>query len=260
MGFLMDRISVVSTCVVELAIRRLPEFEGDLDREIVILLDGVGGFQFVPLLARKVIREQGLPIGSTWFRWQVPVPGMILFDLMLHRRNRLMAAKLARKMLQLHRSHVNARLHLIAFSGGTGIAAFALEQLRGRVPIETLILACPALSPTYNLGPTMRGVQRAYALISHRDRWMIGLGTRLFGTMDRQFTRSAGMVGFMRPAGLSAIDKEGFDRVSEIHWGPDLKKEGHAGGHTGWAHVPFLRRHLGPMLAGCPLLPTRPVR
>jgi pimeloyl-ACP methyl ester carboxylesterase len=187
----------------------------------------------------------------------VAIPGLILVDLMWHRRNQVMAARLARKLLALRRAHPNATIHLVAFSGGTGIAVFALERLRGRVPIETLILACPAISREYNLGPALRGVQRCYALVSCRDRWLLGVGTRLFGTMDRRYERSAGLVGFARPEGLTAMDAEAYSRIREIHWSPELRRDGHAGGHTGWVHVPFLRRHLPALLAGKPLLPTR---
>jgi len=257
MGFLIDRVRVVSTFFAELFRYGLPEFVGDMDREIVMLLDGVGGFQFVPLLVRKVLRETGANVGSTWFRWQAAIPGLIFVDLMWHRRNRVMAARLARKLLALRRAHPDATIHLVAFSGGTGIAVFALERLHGRVPIETLILACPAISRAYNLGPAMRGVKRAYALISNRDRWILGAGTRLFGTMDRRYEDSAGLVGFARPSGVSAIDAEAYSRIREIHWSPELRRDGHAGGHTGWAHGPFLRRHLSALLAGTPHLPAR---
>jgi len=257
LGFLTNRISVVSAYVAELFRRGLPEFVGDMDREFVVLLDGVGGFQFVPLLARKVLREAGAKIGSTWFRWQVAIPGLILVDLMWYRRNRLMAAKLARKLLALRRAHREATIHIVSFSGGTGIAVFALERLRGRVPIETLVLACPAISREFNLGPALRGVKRCYALVSCRDRWLLGVGTRLFGTMDRRHERSAGLVGFAHPEGLTATDAEAYSRMREIHWSPEMREDGHAGGHTGWANVPFLRRHLLPILAGKPLLAVR---
>jgi hypothetical protein len=103
----------------------------------------------------------------------------------------------------------------------------------------------------------MRGVKRAYALISNRDRWILGAGTRLFGTMDRRYEDSAGLVGFARPSGVSAIDAEAYSRIREIHWSPELRRDGHAGGHTGWAHGPFLRRHLSALLAGTPHLPAR---
>jgi pimeloyl-ACP methyl ester carboxylesterase len=171
-----------------------------------------------------------------------------------------MGAKLARRLLAFRRVHPQTRIHLIAYSGGAGIGVFALETLGPHRPIiETLLLACPALSPSYNLGPALRGVTRAYALISHKDTGILGLGTRIFGTTDRRFTSAAGCTGFKVPCDCSDEDRQAYDRLREIHWTPDLRELGHTGGHTGWASVLMLRRHLMSILRGQPLLPTLPV-
>ena len=85
-------------------------------------------------------------------------------------------------------------------------------------------------------------------MVSRRDRWMLGVGTRIFGTMDRRFSSAAGRVGFRPPTALSSEDRSAYDRLREIHWTPLLAGDGHHGGHTGWARVPFLRKHLVPIL------------
>jgi hypothetical protein len=135
----------------------------------------------------------------------------------------------------------------------------ACEQLRAEVAIETMVLACPAISSGYNLGPALRSVKRCYALISRRDTWILGLGTRVFGTVDRRFEAAAGQVGFRVPAEASELDRRAYDRLREIHWSPGLRTLGHNGGHTGWASVRFLRTHLLPLLRGEPLLPAHDV-
>ncbi len=257
MGIVLDRVSVVRAYLLEMVRHGLPEFVRRDDREIIMLLDGVGGFQFVPLLVRKVLREADTPISSTWFRWQTPIPGLMLVDLMWHSRNQRRAGMLADKLLALHRDHPAAKIHIVAYSGGTGIAVFALELLKGRVPIESLLLFAPAISPSYNLGPALRRVHRAYIMMSRKDTWLLGAGTRLFGTMDRKRVRSAGMVGFVVPPGLSADDLKAYDRIRSIEWCDDFRRYGHSGGHTGWAQVSFLRQHLQSLLAGQPTLPTR---
>jgi pimeloyl-ACP methyl ester carboxylesterase len=254
MGVFIDRVSVLSAYAAEGLRHGLPEFVHNGGDEIVMLLDGVGGFQFVPLLVRKVVREDNLPISTTWFRWQVPIPGLVLVDLMWRSRNDRRAAMLADKLMDLHRAHPAARIHLVGYSGGTAIAVFALEKLSGRVPIETLLLFAPALSPDYNLAPALRGVARAYIMTSPRDTWLLGAGTRLFGTMDRRHTRAAGLVGFRLPHGLSEQDRVAYQRLRTITWCESLRADGHRGGHTGWAQVPFLRRHFRDLLAGTPAL------
>lgn len=257
MGVLLDRVSVLRAYLHELLAHGLPEYVRLGDDDIVMMLDGVGGFQFVPLLVRKVVRERGLPITTTWFRWQMPVPGLMLVDLMWRSRNQKRARMLADRLVQIHRENSGAKLHVIGYSGGTGIAVFALELLGGGVPVDTLILAGPALSPDYNLGPALRGVKQAYVMVSCRDTWLLGAGTRIFGTMDRKRVRSAGLVGLQLPADLSPEDRAAYSCIQVIEWSQDFREFGHRGGHTGWAQVPFLSCHLEALLSGTPLLPAR---
>ncbi len=256
MGFLTCRIAAVSQYFAERIRYGTPEFIGSSDREVVFILDGVGRFQFAPILIRRMLRAAGSDIGTFLYDWQFGLVGEIWTDLMWLRRNRLMGAKLARKLLTFHRTHANTVIHVVSFSGGAGVAVFALEALRGRRIIETLVMACPALSPEYNLGPALRTVVRGYALISRRDTGILGLGTRIFGTTDRRFVGAAGLRGFQRPAWLSLEDREAYERFREIQWEPSLKAEGHTGGHTGWIAERMLRHHLLPILRGEPLLPV----
>lgn len=257
MGFLTTRMVVVSTYVADRIRYGIPEFTGPVDREVLFILDGVGGFQFGPVMVRRALRLERQPLGTVLYRWQFGLPGEIWTDLMWLRRNRRMGANLARKLLAFRRAHANTRVHVLACSGGAGIGVFACEQLHERPLIDTLVLACPALSSGYNLGPALRAAKRCYALISHRDRAILGLGTRIFGTTDRRFGPAAGMTGFQIPPDASDKDRATYGRLREIHWSPEFKKFAHHGGHTAWLAVSFLRRHLLPILRGEPLLPTR---
>ena len=259
MGFLTVRISTISAYLVERVRHGAAEVMGSVEDEVLFVLDGIGGFQFGPVLVRAALRKERIPLGTVLFDWQYGLPGEIFTDLMWLRRNRLMGAKLARKLLSFRRQHPAAKIHLLAFSGGAGIALFACEGLRGRRIIDTLALACPAVSSQYNLAPALRAVQRCYALVSRRDRWVLGLGTRILGTTDRCFSAAAGMVGFAIPLGCSQEELKSYQRLREIRWSPDLLREGHRGGHTSWATVPFLRRHLLPILAGEPRLPVHQI-
>ena len=263
MQFLFTRVTAISRYLLELARFHVPESVGPLDKEVVFIVDGVGGFQFVPVLLRRVLRMQCSTLGTVVFKWQWGLPGEIWTDLMWLRRNRLMGGKLARRLLAFHRAHPQTTIHVLAASGGAGIAVFALEKLRGRRIVENLVLPCPALSPRYNLGPALQAVQRCYALVSRRDWGILGLGTRIFGTTDRRFGPSAGMVGFHLPSDASAEDLHAYARFREIRWSPSLRKQGHHGGHTGWVSGRLLRDHLLPIIRGAPLLPIyelRPVR
>ena len=73
----------------------------------------------------------------------------------------------------------------------------------GRLPkdaVECAVLLSPALSPTYDLVPALRAVRREMVVFwSPLDVIVLGLGTRIFGTIDRIKTVSAGLVGFRGP-------------------------------------------------------------
>ncbi len=296
MGTLVDRGSVVQAYLAELRRYGLPKVVEPTDREVLFLLDGVGGFQAAVLMVRRVLRQLHEPIGTVLFRWQCRPPGRVLSDLIWHRRNRRKAAELAEEIVRFRDEHPNTVVHLMAYSGGCGVAVFACESLRGRRLLDTLILACPAISPEYDLGPALAAVKRCYALVSRRDSWILGLGTRIFGTTDRRHTASAGMVGFQRPTSLPpsqpgsesdvairrldashlppsqggtqggplvresilapGYDHSGYENFFQIQWSPELIALGHHGGHTGWASTAFLREHLLPLLRGEPKLPV----
>ncbi len=260
MGLITSYPSAMATYLVDRVRYGLAETEGPLDREVVFVLDGVGGSQAAPLAVRRSLKTEGSDVGSILFRWQTPVPGDFLRHLMCLRRNRLMGLKLARRILEFRRSHPQTTLHVVAFSGGVGIAVFACEQLAGRGDLETLVMVCPAMSPDYNLACALRSVMRCYALVSHRDRLILGMGTRLFGTTDRQFQAAAGQVGFRIPEDVTSEEIDAYSRLRLIRWTPKLKPLGHYGGHMGWARMPFLRRHLLPMLHGKPVLPVEAVK
>lgn len=261
MGVLADRARVITTYLSERARYGMPEASGPLGREVLFLLDGVGGLQAGPLMVRRALRNSDAStLGTILFTWQYGVPGEIWTDLMWVRRNRLMGAKLARRLLAFRRTHPEARIHVVAFSGGAGVAVFACERLRGRRLMETLVLACPALSPAYNLGPALQAVGRCYALVSHRDTWILGFGTVIFGTVDRRFSPAAGQLGFRTPTGISTEDARAYERLREIRWSPALRRVGHHGGHTGWAGTAFLQRYLPEMLRGEVSLPLHRVQ
>lgn len=257
MGFLVTRAKLIGVYATELVRQGLPPSTGPIEREAVFILDGVGGFQFMPLLIRRVIREENWPLGTIWYRWQCGLPVEIWTDLMWHSRNRRQAECLADRISRFRENHPSARIHIVAYSGGCGVAVFACEKLQSRALVDTMVLACPAISPTYNLAPALRAVTRCYALFSGRDNVILGLGTTVFGTVDRRFTRAAGMTGFTRPGDLSVVEAREYEKLRQIEWSPALRKYGHRGGHTGWANLPFLREHLMPLLRGEPKLPLR---
>ena len=111
------------------------------------------------------------------------------------------------------------------------------------------MLLSPALSPTYDLTRALRAVRREMVVFwSPLDVIVLGLGTRIFGTIDRIKTVSAGMVGFRRPLAGDA------DRAGRLPQAPPgalahgMATTGYLGGHVGPDNPAFLRKYVVPLL------------
>jgi len=256
---IVDRILLLYRRVAErIRYGRVPD-DTLSDGPVIVVVDGVGRFQFAPYALRRALRGLGSEIEVLQYEWQYGLTGEIWTDLMWLRRNRVMGARLARHLLRLRRRCGDRPIHMFALSGGCAIAVFACESLRGRAVLASLVLAAPALSAGYDLGPALAATRHCYVLVSRRDNVVLGVGTRLFGTSDRQFVRAAGMVGFERPSGLPEEHSRGYDRCRQIRWSPSLAGDGHSGGHAGWIASGILRRYLSGLLAGTTELPTESV-
>jgi hypothetical protein len=82
------------------------------------------------------------------------------------------------------------------------------------------------------------------------DLFVLGAGTRVFGTIDRVKSVSAGMVGFQRPSPdrVGAEASAAYDRLRQVRWQIKMAATGHFGGHVGPDSPMFLRRYVVPLL------------
>ncbi len=240
------RVRMLAHYVGELRQHGAPLETGDPRCGTTFLLDGVGGFLLTPSTARMALRQAGYPGATYLFDWHRGPRGEMLADLVCERANRRRGLQLARLIRARRRAYPDAPIHVLSYSGGTGIAVFAVEKL-GRTRIDTLILGASALSPGYPLGAALAHVRRCYALTSRRDYVFLGLATSLFGTVDRRFGPAAGWRGF-RNLGGAAAEAEDRGRFEELPWRVEMSRDDHVGHHTGSASVAFIRRRLIPLL------------
>jgi hypothetical protein len=247
-----SRARMLRDWVGELRRNGAPRQTGDPANGTVFLIDGVGGFLLTPTLARVAFREAGLPYATYLFDWHRGVRGEMLADLTCQRLNRRAALRLARVVRRRRREHPHAPIHVLSYSGGTGIAVFAAEKLGRRTRFDVMVLAASALSPQYPLAEALRHAGRCYALTSRRDLGFLGVATTIFGTIDRRFGPAAGARGFQAVAPAcdrSAGVADTFGQYIELCWTPDMCALGHAGHHTGAASVAFIREYIVPLLA-----------
>lgn len=178
------------------------------------------------------------------YDWTEGDPG--LDALINHKRNEVEAEKIAAMIVSELAGDPSLKITLISHSGGTGIAAWALERLPAGVQIQTWVMLASALSPNYDLTKALSHVRgRAYAYYSANDTLVLGAGTQMFGTIDGKKTMAAGLVGFKRPKGADAKE---YDRLIQRPWVKGWMAYGNAGSHIGCLAEPFVKEVLTPVL------------
>jgi pimeloyl-ACP methyl ester carboxylesterase len=219
----------------------------------VLHLPGIGGERS---LDRMLVH--GLALGgfahTDTYDWTERDPG--LNALLAIRRNQAQAKVIARRITTFARANPGVPIHLIAHSGGTGVAAWALEALPPDVQVHTLVLLASALSPDYDLSAALRHVaHKAYAFTSLNDTLVLGAGTRMFGTIDGKKVEAAGRVGFVVPAGA---DLKQYDKFTQFHYDPAWMQFDNVGDHIGPMHRRFAEQVLAPLMLRGQLPPTEP--
>ena len=217
----------------------------------VFILPGIEGEGRLNHAVAAGLKRGGVPYAVEIFDWGAP-GGVLSWhrNLTDYQRNQSQARRLAGHILDYWTRNPELPVHLVAHSGGAGIALMALAALPADVRIETVILLGPAVSPTYDLrvalGRTQRGIWNFY---SHTDVAFLGAGTTVFGTIDRQHVRAAGAVGFTMPEKIGPEGCVAYERL--LHQRPyraEMARVGHPGSHIGWASQAFVQHYLVPIV------------
>lgn len=215
-------------------------------RGLVLVADGVGGLDLCGTGLCHAAARAGLPHQVRVVCWGHG-PGRWHRDLTRVERHVEQAAALAAEVGSFRAQHPDAPVFLLGKSGGSGIVVRALEALPPG-SVERAVLLAPALSPGYDLSAALRAVRRdLVAFYSPLDLIVLGLGTRLFGTIDRVRSVSAGLTGFLPPP---AADEIQYRKLRQVRWRPAMGTSGYLGGHIGPDSPAFLRRYVVPLLEG----------
>jgi pimeloyl-ACP methyl ester carboxylesterase len=216
---------------------------------LVLVADGVGGLDLCGTGLRYVIGAMKVPYivkvvswGHGFGRWHADLTNAANRD--------LRAREIAHAVVAFRQAHPGAATFLVGKSGGTGLIVKALEHLDADA-VETVVLLSPALSPTYDLTHALRAVRREMVVFwSPLDVIVLGVGTRIFGTIDRIKTISAGMVGFRSPhPHPGAADRDAaYRKLRQVRWRPQMAATGYLGGHVGPDNPAFLRKYVVPLL------------
>ena len=122
-----------------------------------------------------------------------------------------------------------------------------LEYLPDDVHVEALVMLGPALSKEYDLSPGVEHVRgSAYAFTSPYDKWVLSLGTSIFGTMDGVREPAAGLRRIRQARRRRRAQYAKLvQRKYEEKW---LWDYGRHGGHLDVLSVRFASGYIAPLL------------
>ncbi len=219
---------------------------------LVYVIHGVEGNS--PLCANiaKGLRSGGWQGATEIFCWGT---GAGFFDWYRHLsdrgRNREQAHDLARMILRYQAAFPGRPVHLIAHSGGAGIALVAVEALPEGRYVDSVILLGAAVSPERDLRRALTRTRRGiWSFSSSFDVAFLAAGTAIFGTTDGHHGPAAGMAGFRVPEFFTDQDRALYAaKLHQVPYRAEMARSGHLGSHLGWAGPRFAADWLAPLLA-----------
>jgi len=245
-GTLVGAILGLFGCANEAAYRTPERY----DRGLILILPGIEGKGFFNDTVIKGLSRHGAPQAFEIHDWTTGNPLLFLYHLSSYEKNRV-RAELTAKRLQDYRDDYPGRpVWLIGLSGGGGILPFVLEALPDDYYVEAAFLMAPTISPEYNLAKALKRC-RNYMVnyYSPRDMILSGLGTTIFGTIDRAHTSAAARYGFKPPKNLSPEDALLYKtRLIQIVCGKHGNTPGHIGIHITSSSPKFVEKVIGPLI------------
>lgn len=214
---------------------------------VVFVVGGIGGIDFVGAAAHWALPRAGVPHEVREFVW-THGRMQIFKDLQDTRHCLHKAQELAIEVRKIKEADPDRPVFLIGKSGGTGLVLAAAEALPPD-SIERIILLSAAVAPDYDLRRALRATK--FEMVSYYspfDRFILGWGTRQFGTIDRFYGPSAGLRGFVVPRNLDLAEQALYARLVQLPWNAGMIIEGYKGGHFGTSMPGFVGKEIAPWL------------
>lgn len=209
---------------------------------VVFIVDGVGGIGRFSRAMEEAIDACEVPYQPRHHYWSHGF-GRWHADLTDEENVARYSEALADSITGYRVRHPSHPVFIVARSGGTAIALEALKQLPAD-SVDRVVLLSSGLSPDYDLTDPMKAVRKEMVnYYSERDTFVLGVGTRMFGTVDRVRTRAAGLVGFR-----VADDAPYHDKFRQMTWDAEMARTWNLGTHLGSSAGSFLRHYIVPLL------------
>ncbi len=220
------------------------------DVGVVFTADGVGGFDLCATSLEYLTPLLDPPVEARTLVWG---HGPTRWFADLTRRENVLAQgeRLAREVEVVRHERPGVPIYLVGKSGGSVVIVAALERLPSE-SVEAVVLLAPALSPDYDLGRALDAVRRELVVHwSPYDVVVLGIGTSLFGTIDRKHAAAAGQRGF----DVDKLTPERRAKLRQVRWRPEMMRVGYFGGHIATDNPLFLKKYVTPLLRVEPRTP-----
>jgi pimeloyl-ACP methyl ester carboxylesterase len=209
------------------------------------VLPGIEGGRATMYWVCSAFRDAGVDAEIRVVEWGRPFG--TLQNLTDYEGNLAKAAEIADRIIAYQGEHSGARIDIVGYSGGGGLAVMVAEALPETASLHNVILVQAALSPDYDLTSALRRINgRLVNFYSPYDWLILGLGTELLGTIDRKEVTSAGKDGFELDAAVR--DPELRAKVEQRRWRLEMIGSGHFGNHLGILSYYWNRRYIAPYL------------
>ncbi len=212
--------------------------------DYLLHLPGIAGTKQIDRAVNKGIKEGGFDGTEENYDWTENDPGMAA--LLAWERNQREAKLISEKIVKQRTAVPTGKFYLLGHSGGAGLAIWALEDLPDNITVDSVVLMSPALSPDYDLTRALKHVTgHMYVFSSLADVFVLGAGTKLFGTIDGVKTDAAGRVGFHQPP---TADPQQYKKLVALPYDTSWFQYGDAGDHIGGMRESFGKNILAPLL------------
>jgi pimeloyl-ACP methyl ester carboxylesterase len=252
-----------------------------LDRGLVVILPGIDGRSFLNLSILHGLLDAGIDRGLVIDDWTTGVPLNIVQHLLDLPRNIGEANRIAGSILDYQQQYPGRPVHIVGHSGGGALALMILESLPPGSRVDGAVLLAPAISRDYDLSKALAKVNtHIWNYSSKLDCIMVGLGTRIVGTIDRKYQYSAGMLGFLPEATAAAGPGSNFAQAAgeagsstvsgevtathasasliERPYSWQMARRWHWGGHLGCVNRVFIAEEIAPLLGSAVPDPMNP--
>ena len=216
-----------------------------LEKGIIYMIPGIEGVNWLTRGSGQALRDGGVKSAIYLYEWRYPMG--LLVNLVNYQGNLEQAEELAGSIVEYQQDYPGRPVDIVSYSGGGGLTLMVLEAMPVGCMVRNVILVHPAVDPKYDLREALGHVEgKLVNFYSPWDWLLLGLGTSVFGTIDRHHTFSAGNKGFDLDS--MVFDQELWDKVIQRQWEWGMFGTGHYGGHFpigayGWTKeyvVPYL--------------------